>query len=211
MAREPCALSDSKSWPALASSESLWEMPIWEAVWPYWDPMDSVCLRTASVEWNVAGKYGPHGELFFFLIQKEPASMPGSETFSPLLNADIRTSFSSADVLKKCALIALHLIAAEGRGGEDGCHSPDLEGTNGSWAAQRVQCGRVKAKLGQRTKACLQVTLGKAMCATNRCMSLGCMGLVARSLFLKDWELAKVALTCHMALDMPGNARGLVG
>ena len=28
-------------------------------------PMDSVCLRTASVEWNVPGKYGPHGELFF--------------------------------------------------------------------------------------------------------------------------------------------------
>ena len=34
-------------------------------------------------------------------------------------------------------------------------------------------------------------------------MSLGCMGLVARfSLFLKDWELARVALSCHMALDM---------
>ena len=34
-------------------------------------PMDSVCLRTASMEWNVPGKYGPHGELFFFLNQKE--------------------------------------------------------------------------------------------------------------------------------------------
>ena len=29
-------------------------------------------LRTASTHWNVPGKYGPHGELFFFLIQKEP-------------------------------------------------------------------------------------------------------------------------------------------
>ena len=54
-----------------------------EGVWPYLDPMDSVCLRTASMEWNVPGKYGPHGELFFFLIQKEPATVPGSETFSP--------------------------------------------------------------------------------------------------------------------------------
>ena len=42
--------------------------PIWEGVWPYLDPMDRVCLRTASVEWNVPGKYGPHGELFFFLV-----------------------------------------------------------------------------------------------------------------------------------------------
>ena len=43
-------------------------LPIWEGVWPYLDPWDSVCLRTASVEWDVPGKYGPHGELFFVLI-----------------------------------------------------------------------------------------------------------------------------------------------
>ena len=45
----------------------------------------------ASTEWNVPGKYGPHGELFFFLIQEELATMPGSETFSPFFAADIRT------------------------------------------------------------------------------------------------------------------------
>ena len=60
------------------------------------------------------GKYGPHGELFFVLIQKELATLPGSETFSPFFNADIRTSLFSADVLKKCALIALHVIAEHG-------------------------------------------------------------------------------------------------
>ena len=27
--------------------------------------------------------------------------------------------------------------------------------TNGKWAAHRVQCGRVKAKLGRKTKVCL--------------------------------------------------------
>ena len=65
--------------------QRLYEKPIWEGVWPYLDPIDSVCLRTASIVWNVPGKYGPHGELFFFLIQKEPATMLGSEIFSPLL------------------------------------------------------------------------------------------------------------------------------
>ena len=55
-------------------------------------PWDGVCLRIASVEWNVPEKYGPHGELFFFLIQKEPATVPGSETFSPFFNADFRTT-----------------------------------------------------------------------------------------------------------------------
>ena len=74
--------------------QSLWEKPIWEGVWPHLDPMDSVYLRTASMEWNVLGKYGPHGELFFSLIQKERAMVPGSETFSALFNADIRTSLS---------------------------------------------------------------------------------------------------------------------
>ena len=45
--------------------QSLWEKPSCEGVWAYLDPMDTVCLRTASMEWNVPGKYGPHGELFF--------------------------------------------------------------------------------------------------------------------------------------------------
>ena len=46
---------------AVGFLRSLWEKPIWEGVWPYLDPMDTVCLRTASMEWNVPEKYGPHG------------------------------------------------------------------------------------------------------------------------------------------------------
>ena len=72
--------------------QSLWEKPIWEGVWPYLDPMDSVCLRTASMEWNAPGKWGPQGELFFFLIQKEPSTVLDSQTFSPFFKADVRTS-----------------------------------------------------------------------------------------------------------------------
>ena len=90
------------------------------------DPMESVCLRAASMEWNVPGKVGPHGELFFLLIQKDSALPPVGETLSPFFNADIRTSFFSADVLKKCALVALRILAEVGEGGEGGCHAPDL-------------------------------------------------------------------------------------
>ena len=71
--------------------QSLWEKPIWKCVWPFLDPMDSVCLRTASMDRNAPAKYGPNGELFFFLIHKEPATEPVGETFSPFFNADIRT------------------------------------------------------------------------------------------------------------------------
>ena len=52
-------------WLVMASSLSLWKKPIWEGVWHHLDPMDSVCLRTVSMNWSVPGKYGPHGELFF--------------------------------------------------------------------------------------------------------------------------------------------------
>ena len=65
----------------------LWSKPLWEKVWPYLDPWDGVRQRTASSHWNVPGKYGPHGELFFFLIQKESvvssnkvAGLPSSTT-----------------------------------------------------------------------------------------------------------------------------------
>ena len=55
---------------AVGFLQNLWGKPIWEGVWPCMDPMDSVCLRTASMEWNVPGKYGRMASSFFFLIEK---------------------------------------------------------------------------------------------------------------------------------------------
>ena len=141
-----------------------------------------VCVYAQrSMKWNVPGKFGPHGELFVFLIQDEPATVP----VSPFFNAGIRTpppSLFSADVLKKSALLALHIVAEEGRDC-DGCHVRDLGGRMESGLPKRVQCGRVKAKLGRKTKVCPPAALVKAMCATMRCTLSNCMGLVARSLF----------------------------
>ena len=121
----------------------------------------------------------------FFLIQKERAIAPNSETFSFFfINPGIR----SADVLKKCALIALRVITEEGRDGD--FKFPSWE-KNGKWAARRVQSGRVKTKLGRNTKVCLPPHLTKAVCATRRCTSSGCMGPVTRSLFscrIGSWQ-----------------------
>ena len=70
-------------------------------------------------------------------------------------------------------------------------------------ACPKSQCGRVKAKLGRKTKVCLPVALEKAMCATMRSTSLGCMGLVARSVFFPaGLRAGKGALGCGTALDM---------
>ena len=70
------------------------DKPLWESVWPYLDPWDSVRLRTASTHWNVPGKYGPHGELFFFLLKKEPMVLSELVEFGPCF---------SAETVKSCA------------------------------------------------------------------------------------------------------------
>ena len=71
---------------AVGFLRSLWEKPIWDCVCPYLDPI----VTHSIMEWNVSGKYGLHGELFFFLIQ-EPAIASNSEKFSPFINPGIRT------------------------------------------------------------------------------------------------------------------------
>ena len=48
-------------------------LPLWEVVfWPFLETWDSVRLRTTSTQWNVSRRYGPYGELFFFLLEREP-------------------------------------------------------------------------------------------------------------------------------------------
>ena len=75
----------------------------------------------------------------------------------------------------------------------------DVMLTNGNWAFQRVLCGKVGAKLGQR------ISSGSRegnMC-NNALHVIGMYGPGDKiSLFSEDWELAKVALSCHIALDM---------
>ena len=50
------------------------------------------------------GKYGPHGELFFILVKKKRDVASNEVMTDP---------FVSADTLKACALIGLHLLAAD--------------------------------------------------------------------------------------------------
>ena len=74
------------------------------------------CARRLLI-WNVPGKHGPHGELFFFLIRKEPVTLTKAVPFKP---------FVSAETLKVCALIGLHLLAAKDEAGSSGGQSPDF-------------------------------------------------------------------------------------
>ena len=73
--------------------------------------------RTASTHWKVAGKCGPHGALFFFFIKKEQA-VASNEVFpNPCV---------SAETLKACALISMHLLVADYEVGSSGSQFIDL-------------------------------------------------------------------------------------
>ena len=84
--------------------QKVWEGPCWEGVWPFLDPWDVVGLRTTATVWNVPGEYVPHGELFFFHIEKEPFGLTKAVEFRPCV---------SAETLKACALIGLHKITED--------------------------------------------------------------------------------------------------
>ena len=74
----------------------MWDKPLWESVWPCLDSPDGVRLRTASTHWNVLKKYGPRGELFFFLLKKEPMVLSELVQFRPCV---------SAETVRACALV----------------------------------------------------------------------------------------------------------
>ena len=104
-------------------------------------------------------------------------------------------------VLKKCALLALHVMAEEGRDGDGfqvselgeewkmGCpKSPMWESEGEAWSEDEDASSSVSRE-GNVCNDALHV--------------VGLHGPGDKiSLFLQDLELTKVALSCHMALDM---------
>ena len=101
--------------------------------------------------------------------------------------------FVPAETPRACALIGLHLMAAESASGSSGSQSPD------SGMATR------KALTGTATLS--QGTSSAELCKHNvESLPLKVIGQNWSgeniALFLQDWELARVALSCHLALDM---------
>ena len=76
----------------------MWEDRSGKVLGLVWTPWDSVRLRIASTHWNVPGKYVPRGELFFFLMQKEPVAS----------NEVVPNPYVSAETLEAFALTGLH-------------------------------------------------------------------------------------------------------
>ena len=82
-----------------------------------------------------------------------------------------------------------------------------IKGRRGKLVVQRVQNGKVRLKFGLKTKAILQVIFREDNVCNEALHVIGLYGpgdkvSLSLSLLLKYWELARVALICHMALDV---------
>ena len=177
-----CGKSCGLRWPAVVYVPRFYKRcgkgPFWEGVWPYLHPWDSVHLRTASVYWNVPGKYGPLGELLFLPYQEGAGG--GFERRA------VESLCVSAETRKACALIGLHLLAAEG---EAGSSEAVLKARNGSALARQAT-----PPLAVRYEH------------NNEFQAIEVVGQDWSSevvaLFLEDWELGRVVLSCHMTMDL---------
>ena len=144
------------------------------------------CARTASTCWNVPGKYG----LLFFFIKKEQVAISNEVPFGP---------FVSAETLKACALIGLHLLAAEGEAGLSGSQSPDL---GDMWRYGCPKCPKCFSPCSAS-----ETSFGREGYEHNsECRAIEVIGQGRSSevvaIFLEDWELGRVALRCHMTMDL---------
>ena len=175
----------------------LWGKPLWEKVWPFLDPWDSVRPRTASTQWNVPGKYGPHGELFF----SSKRSRGGVE------RGAARSVCLCGNAQSVCALIGLHLFwQQKNEAGSSGSQSPDLRD---KWRYGCPKSPDWDSVVESWTES--EGTSSSEQCEYNA-ESLAVSGMGQDqlgekiSLFSEDWELGRGrrwrALSCHVALDM---------
>ena len=157
--------------------QKMWERPFWQGVWPNLDPWD-VRLRTASTCWNVPGKYRPYGEL---LRKKELVA--------------------SIEVCGKAQGVCADWSAPFGsrrRSWPSGRQSPD---SGDMW---RHGCPMSPEWISSCSTS--ETSCGEEYGHNNECRAFEVIGQDWSSevvaLFLEDWELGRVALSCHTAVDL---------
>ena len=82
-----------------------------------------------------------------------------------------------------------------------------VRGTKGKWVAQRVQIGRGGDEVWSEDESVSSSGSRERNTGNGALHVIGLYGLGDKiSVFLKDWDLAEVALCCHMALLCQENA-----
>ena len=119
-----------------------------------------------------------------------------------LLQRQWRSPFVLTETLRACALIGPHLVTAGGESGSSsscGVFSPELGGIPGLGGARYpLWKDDVSCSASGRTSGVYE--------HNSECRAVTVIGQDWSSevvaLFLEDWELGRVALCCHMAMDL---------
>ena len=125
---------------------------------------------------------------FFFVNRTEPVALTKAVPFKLCV---------SAETLKACALNGLHLLAAGDETGSSGSKSPAL---GDMW---RYGCPKSRdVESGTESEG----TSSSVQCQHNvESLALNVMeqdqSREKMFVFLEDWDLARVALSCHIALN----------
>ena len=132
------------------------------------------------------------GELLFFFLKKEPMDLSELVEFGPCV---------SAERVKACALIGLHVMAEENALRSDSGSSPDLGENVEVWLPKKALCGA--ATSGRKVR---MLRLWSIMSTTSTISLWKVVGQnwssEVISLFLEDWEVGRVALSCHLSMDL---------
>ena len=151
------------------------EIHIWEGVWSNLDLMDSVCVCVYAqhpLSGMCQGSTGRMASSFSSLFRRNPRRCRVTRLLAPSL---LLTSETPISLLMSSRSARVSPCTSSRK--KDEPEKMDVMlliwGTNGNCVVQRLQYGKVRTKLGLKTKACLQVTQ-KTMCATKRCTTLGC-------------------------------------
>ena len=157
-------------------------LPLWEEVlWPFLDAWDTVRLRTTSTQWNVPKRYGPYGELFIFLLKKEPMVLRELVRFGP-------------SIRPHCELLLLLMQKKKN-------FVPDSEAFN-SFVGDGFTVPELKdgseASEDEQADSSSENNVGNGALFVTGLRGPG-DGIAH---FLQDWEVAEVALSCRIALDI---------
>ena len=142
---------------------------------------DSVRLRTTSSQWNIPGTYPPYGELFFFLLEKEPLVLRELSRLGPSIRP--HGELLLLLVQKEPTLVPDSEAFNSYIG--DGFLIPELK--DGSEASKDEQADS-SSENNVGNGALFVIGLH------------GSGDAIAR--FLQDWEVAEMTLSCQKALDM---------
>ena len=178
------------------STESLGRalQKVWEG--PFLDPWDVVRLRSTGSSWNIPKKYGPHGELFFLLIKKEPVFLREMVDcgHSTLLEAEgivRRVRFAHSGKVGACLLIQEDMWRY-------GCpNSPDFVSDVDLSATSTLGPRARNPAMGRLLLRSMRSTMSRTL--SLEVAGQGWSGWLVY-LFLEYWDLARVALSCRFGI-----------